>query len=90
MIGFLVVVGSIYLVAALAVCGWIGYGMAGARGLTLGLLFGPLGLLICVLVLLTDRLGSDLGNIDEAIGHLDHAMASLMPWGRARPRRPSS
>lgn len=85
----LVFAGVAYIVVVVAVCARIGRALAGTWGLALGLLLGPLGLLICVLMHLSDQLGAELGRLEESIDRLDHAMSTLVPWGRARPpRRP--
>lgn len=88
MVSTLVVVAVVYLVVVVAVCTRVCYDLYGTRGALLGVLFGPLGVMICAMLSLSEQIGADLQRLDESIGHLDHAMASLMPWSRPRPKRP--
>lgn len=83
-----ILVAVTYLAVVIGVCASVGRSLDGQRGLVLGLLFGPLGVLIVALVSLSRQLREDLSRLDESIEHLDRAMSSLVPWGRARPRRP--
>ncbi|MFN8102977.1 MAG: hypothetical protein U0U69_00780 [Acidimicrobiia bacterium] len=88
MMSLLIFVAAVYLVVVIGVCAAVGRSLDGRRGLVLGLLLGPLGLLISVLMGMSAQLREDLQRLDESIEHLDRAMTSLVPWGRARPRRP--
>ncbi|MCC7077965.1 MAG: hypothetical protein IT198_12640 [Acidimicrobiia bacterium] len=89
MTGLLITIALLYAAIAVPVCGRIGYEMTGRRGLALGVLFGPLGLMICVLIRLSDQLASDLQRLEDSIGHLDRAMSTLLPWGRPKRRPPA-
>lgn len=86
MMSVIVILAATYVVVVIAVCVQVGRDIDGSRGFLLALLLGPFGLLIVVLLRLGDRISTDLERLDESIGQLDHAMSSLMPWGRPRPR----
>lgn len=88
MIPTLVVIAIVYVVVVLAVCARVCHDLYGARGAVLGILFGPLGVMICAMLRLSEQIGADLRRLDDSIGRLDHAMSSLMPWSRPRPKRP--